>query len=452
MKMHKKSLPVRWNALALEAVRRVGTPPPVTARALALVHTSMYDAWACYNKKAVATTLGTRLRQPEVERTSENKEKAISYAAFRSLNAMFLPNLKPEHQGMFEEMMEALGYDPTDQTEALDSPVGIGNLAARLVLADRAGDGSNSSNAYADFTGFLPELHHDSPLPDEKSDRWLPLWLEKDGVGTEQAFLLPHWGLVRPFALSGGSCFRPISPPAAWNSVALQEESDQVLRLSATLTDRQKAITEYWMDGPKTETPPGHWCLLAQWVSQRDKHGLGKDVRMFFALTNALMDAGIAAWDCKHYYYYVRPVTQLRRRFAGKKIMTWGGPGKGSVSMDGKGWMPYQRPDFITPPFPEFVSGHSTFSAASAELLRLFTGNDRFGYGTTITRLDIDKKDLAEPIELRWNSFSEAAEEAGMSRLYGGIHFMQGNEKGLDMGKLVGKTVWNKCQSLWEGW
>jgi vanadium-dependent haloperoxidase-like protein len=120
------------------------------------------------------------------------------------------------------------------------------------------------------------------------------------------------------------------------------------------------------VDGPNSEQPPGHWALFAQFVSARDHHTIDDDVKMFFVLSNAIFDAGIAAWDAKRTYDSVRPVTAIPLLFRGTTIRTWGGPGKGTVEMDGSQWIPYQAVTFPTPPFPDYVSGHSTYSAAAA--------------------------------------------------------------------------------------
>src|SRR5581483_5010100 len=101
---------------------------------------------------------------------------------------------------------------------------------------------------------------------------------------------------------------------------------------SAALTDEQKMIAEYWADGPRSELPPGHWDLFAQFVSRRDRHaarehGLDLDVKLFFALTNAIHDAGICCWDNKRAFDSVRPITALRHLFRGRQVSAWGGPG-----------------------------------------------------------------------------------------------------------------------------
>ncbi|MEK7256298.1 MAG: vanadium-dependent haloperoxidase, partial [Bacteroidota bacterium] len=410
--MAKQSIPARWVSALLEAVRLTKANPPRTARKLALLCTAMYDAWACFHDVAEGTRLGRRLRRPPEDRTKENRERAISYAAYYSLTRLF-PNLPDGKKALFEELMLALKYDTTDTSESFSSPVGIGNFCARLVLENRRNDGANQATGYGDYTGFQPPFLPDTEILPQNSDKWIPLKLN----GVVQSFLLPHWGLVTPFAMPYGSNLRPVAPPAAWNSVLLKDQAQRVIELSAKLDDERKAITEYWMDGPATETPPGHWFLLSQFVSKRDDHGIGKDVKLFLALSNALLEASIVAWDTKFHFYTVRPITYIQWLYANKTITAWGGPKHdGPKSMLGKEWMPYQKAESPTPPFPEFVSGHSTFSSAAAEILKRFTGSDRFGAEHEVKSLFIQGKDLsAKPVKLHWGTFSEAAAQAGMS-------------------------------------
>ena len=119
----------------------------------------------------------------------------------------------------------------------------------------------------------------------------------------------------------------------------------------------------------------------------------------------------------------------------------------------GESWTPFQPASFPTPPFPEHVSGHSTFSSAGAEVLRLFTGSDAFGASyTKIARsLAIDPALPTQDLVLQWASFSEAAAEAGMSRVYGGIHFDNANNAGLAMGQQVGAQAFAKAKQYWDG-
>lgn len=156
--------------------------------------------------------------------------------------------------------------------------------------------------------------------------------------------------------------FRP-PPPAAFGSAEYSAQAQRVIDVQVSLTEEQKVIAEYWADGPDTETPPGHWCLFGQFTSARDRHNDDTDVKMFFALSNALFDAGIAAWDAKQAYDYARPITAIRYLMHGKLVMGYGseGPAGGLKLIPGESWIPFQPTTFPTPPFPEHVSGHSTF-------------------------------------------------------------------------------------------
>jgi hypothetical protein len=213
-------------------------------------------------------------------------------------------------------------------------------------------------------------------------------------------------------------------------------------------------IAEYWSDGPNSEQPPGHWALFAQFVSQRDHHTLDDDVKMFFVLSNAIFDAGIAAWDAKREYDSVRPVTTISILFRDKTIHSWGGPGKGTIEMNGSQWIPYQEVTSPTPPFPEYVSGHSTYSAAAARILELWTGSSHFGDAVTLPSGTSKIEPGVTPahrIILSWETFSDAANEAGISRRYGGIHFRAADLTGRLLGRIVAFEAWKKAQSYFDG-
>lgn len=221
-----------------------------------------------------------------------------------------------------------------------------------------------------------------------------------------------------------------------------------MLALSANLNDRTKAIAEYWSDGPRSEQPPGHWSLIAQWVSKRDNNSLDADVRLFFALTNAQFDASIAVWDTKRFYDNERPITGVRYLKRGQTFSAWAGPYQGTREIPAETWLPYFRPDVITPPFPDHVSGHSTFSAASATVLAAFTLSDRFGGRVTVRQGTSMIEPGATPsadVTLQWPTFSAAADEAGLSRRYGGIHYRAGDLAGRAMGRAVGVTATAKA-------
>ena len=425
---------------------RAGRPAPtVASRAIAIVHTAMYDAWAAYDAVAVGTSYRPASRLPQAERTAANKDRAVSYAAHRALVHLF-----PAQRAAFDAALAAWGYDPAGASSDPSTASGVGTLAAEAVLAARRQDGANqfgdlNAGAYTDYTGYAP-----TNTADHLADPglWQPLRVG----GVVQRFATPHWSRVTPFALAHGAEFRPAAP-ARYPSGAYVKQVEDILHESAKLGDREKAIAEYWSDGPSSELPPGHWCLFAEWVSRRDGHGIDEDAKMFFALGNAVLDAGIAAWDAKRAYDSARPITTIRFLKAGKPVRAWGGPGRGTVLMRGEEWQPYQLPSFVTPPFSEYVSGHSTFSAASATVLARFTGSDAFGASVTIPAgsSQIDPGVPAKPVTLRWRTFTDAADEAGISRRYGGIHFEAGDLAGRALGRQVGERVWAKSVTYFTG-
>ncbi len=449
---------LRWNDATLLAIRQLKPGPPMAARALAIVHTSMFDAWAAYDDRAVGTRLGGSLRRAPADRLPGRTAKAVSYAAHRALVDLF-----PARTAAFDSVLTVLGYTLPATTPVAESPEDVGRRAANAVLAYRHADGSNqlgdlnaSGIAYADYTGYtaanpavtLTTPTGSCPFP----DRWAPLtYVDAIGATVTPAFLAPHWGNVVPFALTRDGQLRP-PPPALYGTPRFAEEAAEVVAISAALTDSTKAIAEYWADGPKSETPPGHWCVLAQNVSRRDHHTLAEDVRMFFALTNAVFDAGIATWDAKRVYDTCRPATAVRMLYAGQTIQAWGGPGLGTREIDGAMWLPYQPTTFPTPPFPEYTSGHSAFSMAAATVLKAFTGSDAFEFAYTMAPGSFKAETgPAQAVTLSVHSFSEAAQQAGISRLYGGIHFREANEQGLLVGARAGAQAWAKARSYWEG-
>src|SRR5437660_6354841 len=446
------NLTVKWGNAALQAIRVTQPGPPIVARALAIVHTAMYDAWAVYDHQAVGTRLGGSLRRPPVERTLANKDEAVSFAAYRALVDLF-----PTQTPAFNDVMARLGYAPANGSTDVATPAGVGNVAAAAVIAFRHHDGANQLGdlhpvAYSDYTGYVPVND-----PDHINDpnRWQPLRFSDGHGGTvTPGFIAPHWGRVVPFALTSGSQFRPPDVPNLYPFGGYRVEAEQILHYSSRLTDTQKVIAEYWADGPNSELPPGHWMLFGQFVSRRDSHTLDQDVKLFFGLANAVFDAGIVAWDCKRAYDYVGPVTAVHFLFVGKKVRACAAPHRGTRVIDGAAWEPYQPVTFVTPPFPEFISGHSAFSAAGAEVLKAFTGSDAFGASATVRAGSSKVEPGAVPatdVTLSWATFSDAADQAGISTRYGGLRFVRGGVHCCRGGRLVGAQVWAKALTYFNG-
>jgi Ca2+-binding RTX toxin-like protein len=483
------SVVAQWDELMLAAVRAGGAKPTATTYQLHLATSAIYDAWAAYDTDAFGYY--SDIVRPESEHSMANKEIAVSFAAYRMLVELF-PGQKPS----FDAFMQDLGHDPDDTSVDPSTAAGVGNLAAQNVFAARLEDGSNSENGYADTTGYVaynsadPSAENAPGGEDFDPNVWQPLRvptgtvLNENGVPVvdpddptsyvDQIALTPQWGGVDSFALLSGDQFRPPPPPqlgdfsvyvdaqgnVTTGDQAYRDQTAQVVEFSANLDNEGKVIAEYWADGPRTESPPGHWNQIAQDIALREGHGIDEDVKLFFALNAALFDAGIATWEAKFHYDYVRPQSAIRDLYYGEEIASWAGPDQGTQMIQGQEWQPYQATTFVTPPFPEFVSGHSTFSMAAANTIAAFVGSDTFYDGVTHSNYDLDRiagldligqyvtTELAfeefegdEPVVLQWATLTEAAEEAGLSRLYGGIHFMDGNLRGLDLGGKVATQV-----------
>ena len=523
-----------WNAAALAEVRlsrALRNGPPMVARALAIAHTCMYDAWAAYDGVAVGTTdpIASR-RRPAAERTDENKAKAISFAAYRCLGNLYPdgslpPPLAQPSVRLNAMLVEGLGYslaetcttDDECRAASPDTAAGMGNLVAQAVIDARRHDGSNQygdlppapcpvltpwpqpcagtaygqtslnpaqTGAYSDYVvdGYRPYvpanplMGYCNPLVDVckrqeivDPNQWQPLIFSNgqecldSGSGTEetcpgiQTFIAPHWERVTPFALTSASQFDDLMtiPPPDFlrNTGAYRNNVKAMIQFSQSLDVRRKLIVEYWADGPSSELPPGHWGLFAQFVSQRDDHTLDQDAKMFFAMHNASFDAGIVAWHIKRKYNGVRPITAVRFARRGKTIYAWGGPGQPIEDIPGEKWSPYNPGINLTPSFPGYFSGHSVFSRSSATVLSLFTGSDDFGFATVLPANfgRVEPGIPPAPTTFSYATFSDAADEAGQSRLYGGIHFVDDNTTAQQVGYLIGVQAWSKASTYFNG-
>jgi hypothetical protein len=485
---------LKWDEQLLNTIREypAQTGPTVTARAIGILHTATYDAWAAYDSVAKGTRLLGSLRQPESQRTGSlglaNKSKAISFAAYRVLVDLFPPAqfpAKSDNNGTHllpDALMTKLGYDPgeTDSItpSVVDTPAEVGNAAADAVLAYRHQDNSNQSNGYADTTGYTAQNTWNTVnLP----GHWQPLCVltpagvaakltplrdptqpcpDANGYYTVQKPLTPQWAMVKGFALNPATQMPPHlsdpglpGPPMAADGSYDPTEIDLALSDTSNLDDVKKAKAEYWADGPQSEFPPGHTMVFAQAISRMRSHTLDQDAKEFFMLGNALMDASISAWKLKYQYDCVRVITAIRLRYKDQLVTSWLGPNKGYGKVLGQNWLPYQALNVVTPPFPEYVSGHSTFTAAGRTIMGGFEGSDKFNAQVVIpagsSRFEANTP--ATNITLTWKTLTDAADEAGWSRRWGGIHFKSGDEHGRLLGKVVASDVWDKAQTYFNG-
>lgn len=441
------NLAYKWGQMALTATAndtdRFAPRPTITSRYLGLIFVSVFDAWSRFDDNAIPVYLEEVERRPAEEHTLKNKEIAISYAAFRAMNEYYYTD-----QPLFEEFMRELGLDPDNDSMDPSTPEGIGNLAAKAVIDARKGDGANqyaeeegsNGESYFNYVGYEPVNSADKNVD---GNRWQPKYFS-DGKGGKFApgCLTPFWDKVKPVALESGDQFRP-GPPPLIGSKQLEEEVTEVIQMQAELTDEQKALVEFMRDGPQSVQQAGHWLKFAQDVSRRDNHTLDDDVKMYFYNQVVAMDGFIASWDSKMYYDYARPYALVHEYYQDQVIKAWGGPEVGMTEMDGDQWRPYSPDTFLCPPFPSYVSGHSTISGGCAEALKLWTGSDEFGEEVELVAGWLTEPDnLGDTVVLKFPTFTETAEMAGISRVLGGYHIQADNVAGLELGRDVAREVW----------
>lgn len=383
---------VQWNNHLLDAIRVDKTPPPMAARDMAIVHAAIYDAVIAIDRNYKPYAVDV----PALPGTSA--DAAVAAAAHRALVALF-----PAQAATFDAKFTASLATITDGA-AETNGVALGNLVADKMLALRANDGWNAVVAYTPGSG--PGV-------------WVP---------TPPAFaagLLPQWGNVTPFAMTSSSQFTPQGIPALGSTVyaaAFNEVKELGSATSGTRTADQTNIAKFWANGAGTATPPGHFNLIAQAAASSQQNNLGQNARLFAEINVAMADAAISAWNAKYVTNYWRPVTAIQNADT---------DGNANTAKDAT-WTPL----LTTPPFPTYVSGHSTFSGAGAAVLKSFFGRDNIAF-------TLASEDPTVPSR-SYTSFSQAALESGVSRIYGGIHFSFDNVDGLSAGAKIGNLVASK--------
>ena len=476
-----------WDEQLLATIRANAprTGPTVAARALGVLHTAMYDAWEAYDPTA-RSTLPNGIPEPQPSSDLAAKSKAISYAAYRVLSDLF-PFRRLTH---YAPQMAALTYDPNDNSANTLTPQGVGNVAAQAVIDFRHGDNSNQTrndngpagNPDDDFNTYpdpacVPVQTSSCYQPTRQWNdltidpwHWRPVCvpLASSGPtgcggtngGTVQKPLTPQWPKVTTFAASPVQ-YKVTGPPRKPDGTCCSDaDVATAVNDTSNLDDYKKVLTEYWIDGPGSEFPPGHMAVFAQALSRKNHFSLDRNVQMFFALGNALLDASVGSWTTKYKYDFWRPITAIRYLYAGKTIHNaWRGPGQPNGDIQGENWIPYQASGVVTPGFPEYVSGHSTFSAAGNIILQNYTTSDIFNGYVTISATNpdgsywskIDPGVPASPVTLSWPTFTAAADQAGLSRRYGGIHFYSGDYNARMLGNLLGRGAYSKAQAYIQG-
>ena len=321
-----------------------------------------------------------------------NKDAAAAAAAHRTLSALF-----PSQRSYFDALLsDTLSTVPRGSMR--DAGIGAGVFVADRILNSRSTDGWNRIVSYTpgDYVGdWNPTAPDFAPA------------------------VLPQWGLVRPWAMSRPNQFLPAAPPSLLSSTYARDLNEVQAIGSANSRVRtadQTNIALFWAGSAGTATPPGQWNMIAQTIAEGEGLSMAESARMYAVLNIALADAAITSWNAKYTYDLWRPIDAIQNS-----------------------WTSLLK----TPAFPAYTSGHSTFSGAAAAVLTDVFGTDAIGF--------IAESEVSSVPDRLYPSIRAAAAEAGLSRIYGGIHFQFDNHVGLSTGNAVGRFVAANCLPMRAG-
>ena len=572
-----------WNEVLLDAIR-IDTPhPPKHARNLFHVATAMYDAWAAYDATAIGYLHHERATATNIPAARHEAISYAAYRVlknrFDSGPGATLTNAALDAQ----MSIFAYDINNTTTAGTSPAAVG-NRIAASILawgLTDGSNQAGSYldptySNPQPPMIVLLNGVPQGQGIPaGTDPNLWQPLAFDaaftQNGLQADlvQKYVGVTWLAAAPFAHTRPSPAVPWidpGPPSKLGTATDAQYKSQafdVLRKSSQLNstelidispgawgkndlgsedgtghdfnpatglpyapnvvklgDFARVLAEFWADGPDSETPPGHWHVLANEVgdhplTQKRIGGVGPivddlewDVKTYFAVSASTHDAACAAWAIKRYYESPRPVTMIRYMCSkgqssdlfgpsyhpqgiplepgisevitagssapGERHHGVGNPGQIAVFawpgepadratqtspvrwIRGIDWLPYQRETFNTPAFPGYISGHSTFSRAAAEVLAALTGSEFFPGGmdhftAPANSYLVFERGPSETIDLQWGTYFDAADQAGISRRFGGIHPQEDDLPGRMVGSQCGLHAWTMVQKYWDG-
>jgi PAP2 superfamily len=392
-----------WYRLLLNLVRHTATySPPVASRAFAYVGVTAYEAAASGDAhlQTLAGQLNGLKTLPLREKGKAYDEAMVLNTALDAAMHDFFANTGPsgQHAMSANSASQEREVNKSVARDVAKRSMAYGMALEKAILAWSKTDGG----AVISNLGF-PKVYQVSKEPGH--------WVPTNSYQIQQHPLLPDWGKNRPFAMpTGAACVLP--PPTPYSedqNSQFYKEAKEVYDTKLNATEEQKTIARFWSDDPGLSwTPPGHWVGIVMDIMAEKKLPAAKTSEALARVGIAIADGFIGCWHQKYVYDTLRPVTFIKKKIDPK-------------------WETL----LITPPFPEYPSGHSTQTGAAAEALTAMFGENLAFDDTTHHRDGLGIR--------HFNSLWAAAEEAGISRLYGGIHFRPAVENGLEQGKCIGK-------------
>ena len=505
-----KSIISKWiDAITTEVargnVKTIGgnTGPTISARLYSLVGTAAYEAFQSTQSNGKSTVNNPyRANIPQLNRGRYLVDEdfvsdlisatilKVSTSEISGLTSDGIQNLK-EFENRVLKSSEGSDFWENYVIEQLSSDIG------QKVVEAYENDGYNIPSNYnpinsLDNIAFI--------------DKWTPEYNQSDNPDSGiQSYLTPQWGKVTPYGISSDKLADITSDAAnphtflldtnnkydlqsgtitdtvtgqvyqidksligSYINPAFIDQANKVIEFSQALTNSangtiNKGTAEFWEDGGGTPFPPGTWMVIGQALSLENEYDLQRDAELFLGLGATVHAAAISAWDLKLQDNYARPVRAIRN-LSSFGLLTDEDPiipgsqfrafnrETGTIDLiSGINFETYQLPNGgYSPPFAEYTSGHSTFSSSSAEFLTKFSGETEFPWDINFTLTFPYLNSQGKDVTLEYGTLSEAAVAAGGSRLWGGIHFDDGNDNGLLVGKQIGAEIYNVFSDLWS--
>jgi hypothetical protein len=575
-----QSIARNWNERILIAIRNDTPHPPAHARNLFHLSVVMYDAWAAYDTNATGYLYRSKHTAPDVALARREAISYAAWRLLRERYAYSVTasNTLFGLNQYFVSLGYDTNNNSFDTSTPAGVGNSIHSYVSNYFIMDGARQLNAYADAPANEGGYValnnPLVVGLAGNPNFVSlGHWQPLAIanavDQNGfpMGPIQPFVGGQWLGVRPFAHKRDNATLPWIDPGvpptlfSGNDGLCRAEILDVIRASGELTpddgvtmdispagwgnnplgsnggtgrsqnpftalpytpnvvkrgDFSRVLAEFWADGPQSETPPGHWNVLANFVADNTNFvkrigGVGPvvddlewDVKTYFAMNGALHDAACAAWSLKRYYDSPRPISLIRwmgswgqctdlfgasyspnglplesnvcevvtvTTMSGRHlgfapgqivIRAWPGqPANPATQYSGVRWVspsvwqPYQRTNFVTPAFPGYISGHSSFSRAAAEVLSAITGSPFFpgGLGTytcPATNFLSFERGPSQTLQLQWATYYDAADQAGLSRIWGGIHVSVDDLTGRVVGSQCGSNAWSLARKYFD--
>jgi hypothetical protein len=400
---YSNEVAVKWFDLELQLIKTTpGFSPPVAARALGYTGVTLYESIVAGMKNFVSLRdkLGYSYALPPVSDLNKYYWPAVANSALKVMIRNLYPTTNATNKSRIEELFAQLHQQYLAESSA---EIVLHSEAYGSAIASAIFDWSKSDGGHEGYANNTPAY----TLPTTPGV-WAPTF-----PAYQQIPVQAYWGNNRPFfaASLDANCLPPV-PPYAFSSIpgsGFYNQANEVYETGIHLTTEQKSIANYWSDGGGTVTPPGHNINIGTQLIKATNKNLGEAAIIYARMGMAVSDAFIACWKGKFQYNLMRPITYIRQYID-------------------PSWTSF----IATPPFPTYCSGHATVSGASAEVL-----SSIFGSQTSF----IDRTNEQSFGAKEFKSFDEAAAEAAISRMYGGIHFRMDNEIGLQKGKLIGKNI-----------